>query len=130
MPVKTVQAGADPACELLQPPDHQLQAALSLVRRQGGVPLRPQPRQALLQPSQPRLELSGIDHLLGIAVDQPVHAPAQAGHLPLQTVDVLARPPVPRRRRAPLVLGRDPVRVVQHRLYLPPHRLLQLIAAH
>ncbi len=130
MPVQAIQTGANPACKLLQTSDHQLQTAPGLMRREGRVPLRPQPHQALLEPSQPRSELVGIDHLFGVAVDQTAHAAAQASHLPLQPIYVLARPAVPRRRRAALVLGRHPPGVVQHRLDLPPHRLLQLVAAH
>src|SRR3954467_3954445 len=53
----------------------------------------------------------------------PRARPPHPSHIP-------ARRPVSGRRRAPLVLGRDPAWVVQHRLYLPPHRLLQLIASH
>ncbi|HJX28317.1 MAG TPA: hypothetical protein VJ885_10415 [Thermoanaerobaculia bacterium] len=95
MPVEPIQSGADPARELLQASDHQLQAVLGLVRRGGLVALRLQSGEALLQPAQPRLELVGVDDLLGIAVDQAVHAAAQARDLPLQPRHVLACLAVP-----------------------------------
>ena len=130
MPIEAVQAGADPASELFQPSDHQLQAALGLMHGDGRVPLLLQPPQALLQPGQPRPELVGIDDLLGVAVDQPVHAAAQTSELSLQPVHILAGPAVPGSRGTALVLRRDPARVVQDRHDLTPHRLLQLVAAH
>ena len=37
---------------------------------------------------------------------------------------------VPRRRGAALVLGRDPLRVIQHRQHLAPDGRLELVAAH
>src|SRR3954447_21655126 len=58
----------DPAGELLQTPDHQLQTALGFVRRSGSVPLGLQPGQTLLEPGEARLELSGVDHLLGMVL--------------------------------------------------------------
>jgi hypothetical protein len=44
MPVEAVETSPDPACKLLQTSDHQLQAARGLVRRDGSVPFRLQPR--------------------------------------------------------------------------------------
>ena len=76
MPIEPLQPGANPARELLQAPDHQLQAAFGLVCRDGLVALRLQPGEALPQPAQARLELVGVDDLLGVAVDQAVHAAA------------------------------------------------------
>jgi hypothetical protein len=90
VPVEPIQSGTDPARECLQVSDHQLQAALGLVRHGGLVALRLQSDKALPQPAQPRLELVGVDDLLGIAVDQAVHAAAQACDLPLQPRHVLA----------------------------------------
>ena len=61
VPIQPVEAGVDPLRKLLQAPDYQVQAALSLVCGGRRIPFGAQTREPLLQAGQARPELIGAD---------------------------------------------------------------------
>ncbi len=95
-----------------------------------GLELSLPPSDPLPKACDARLELRALDQALGIAVDQPAHAPAQLGRLRLGRGKVRAiRSPTARLIKAPFILRGDPGRIVQQPLNLTPDRLVQPVGA-
>ena len=87
--------------------------------------------QPFLQAEDPRLELCLLDHSLGIAVDQPAHAPAQLGDLSLQRRStLLTGPAVAGLSQPAFVFGCQACRILQQLLDLLPHGDIQQVGAH
>ena len=83
----------------------------------------------LTEPGDARLEVGLVDQTLGIAVDQPAHPAAQLSDLGLDAGQIIGCG-VAHLIQTPLVLRRDPARILQHTLDLVPDRLVQPIRAH
>src|SRR4051794_29729002 len=115
--------------EILKPTHDQRQCrALRRLVPQGRSLLLPG-LDPLTQPGDAWLEVGLVDQTLGIAVDQPAHPAAQLGDLGLDAGQITGCG-VASLIQTSLILRRDPTRILQHTLNLPPPRLVQPIRAH
>ncbi len=113
-PVNVGHPVVDPLGEVLKTSDDQRQRRLQGRLVPYCFDLSVPPCDALPEPCDARLELCALDQALGIAVDQPAHAPAQLGKLRLGRSKVGAiRSPPPCLIEAALILRGNPGRVVQ-----------------
>ena len=120
----------DPLCELFQTPDDQMQATVGCLNGSDSIPFGAQMIEPLLQTGHTRPELVGADHLIGVAVNQPIGAALQTRDLSVQRVQVGIWPAVLGHRGAPLVLGGNPLGIIQHCLDFAPDGGLELVAAY
>ena len=88
MPIQAVEPGMDPLGELLQTPDDQMQATVGCFNGSDSIPFGAQMFEPLLQTGHTRPELVGADHLIGVAVNQPIDAALQTRDLSVQCAQV------------------------------------------
>jgi len=75
-PIDLGHAVADPFGEVLKPSDHERQLRLQRRLVPHGLELRLPSLDPLPEACDARLELGALDQAVGVAVDQPAHAPA------------------------------------------------------